>query len=143
MILMYKMYVLPYVDYGDILYDGANVRRLDKIQRLQNRAFRLILRVEDKIPVILLHQRTKLSNLKVRREAHFMFKQQNNLEIVNVLNVRTRAHDAMVFTTLLPKNEKYRKSVLYRGAITWNSLPMWMKSIGGYQAFKLQQKKWM
>ena len=146
MLLMYKMYVLPYVDYGDILYDGAHTALLDKLQKLQNRSLRLVLCLENRTPVILIHQIAKISNLSVRRIAHlrnFMYKQQGNNEIVNTRNVNTRAHDAVVFTTLRPKNEKYRNSVLYRGAVAWNNLPVKMKNIPEYQAFKLQQKKWM
>lgn len=40
-----KSLILSIIDYGDILYDGANKRELDKnelVQKLQNRALRII-----------------------------------------------------------------------------------------------------
>ena len=94
---LYKTHVLPYVDYGDVLYDGANKGKLDELQKLQNQALRVALNVNLRYPVILLHQQAKLSNLSVRRQAHlrnFMFKQQKNEALLNSRNVRTGAHDA-------------------------------------------------
>ena len=146
MLLMYKMYILPYVDYGDVLYEAANQAKLEKLQKLQNRGLRLVLRVEDRVPVILIHQQAKISKLNARREAHlrqFMFKQQGNMSIVNQRDVRTRAHDAILFTTLIPKNEKYRRSVFYRGANTWNNLSVDLRNMENFEAFKLAQKKWL
>ena len=113
---------------------------------LQNRGLRLVLRVEDRVPVIMIHQQAKISKLNARREAHmrqFMFKQQQNMSIVNQRDVRTRAHDAILFTTLIPKNEKYRRSILYRGANTWNKLSVDLRNMKDFEAFKLVQKKWL
>ena len=92
--------------HGDILYDGAHVANLDKLKKMQNRSLRLVLKLNARTPVILVHQIAKISNLSVRRIAHlrnFMYKQQNNKDIINVRNVHTRAHDAVVFTNCVQK----------------------------------------
>ena len=47
-----------------------------------------------------------------------MYKQKNNVKIVNTRNVRPRAHDATLFTTVKPNNEKYKRNVFYKGAIS-------------------------
>ena len=146
MLDLYKSHVLPYVDYGDVLYAGANKGKLDKLQRLQNQALRVALNVNMRFPVILLHQQAKISNLEVRRQAHlrnFMFKQKSNVDLINSRNVRTRAHDAILYKTLIPKNEKYRSSVLYRGAMCWNNLKVEERNIVEFDKFKLHNKKWM
>ena len=41
-IRLYKSMILPYLDYGDSIYGGANQDLLQKLQRLQNRCLRKI-----------------------------------------------------------------------------------------------------
>ena len=41
-IIIYKTMVLPYFDYGDLIYAAANMCLLDKLQRLQNKALRIM-----------------------------------------------------------------------------------------------------
>ena len=53
----------------------------------------------------------------------YMFK-QGNVTIVNTRDVRTQAHDALLYTTNKPNNEKYKRNVLYKGALSWNKLPV-------------------
>ena len=72
-----------------------------------------------------------------------MYKQQNNEALVNKRDVRTRAHDATLDTTLIPKNEKYISSVMYRGALCWNNLKVEVRNIKKFADFKLHNKRWM
>ena len=69
-----------------------------------------------------------------------MYKQKGNLSIINTRHVRTRAHDALLFTTVKPNNEKYKRNVLYKGVLLWNKLPVHERNIEGYEAFKNCQK---
>ena len=59
-----------------------------------------------------------------------MFKQRNNEMIVNIREVFTRVHDALLFTSIRPNNEKYKRNIYYKGAVK-------------YENFKLNQKKWL
>ena len=52
-----------------------------------------------------------------------MYKQQNNVDIVNDSDVITRAHDALLYTTV-KHNEKYMKCFFNKGAIAWNCFPL-------------------
>ena len=52
----------------------------------------------------------------------YMFKQKHNVDIVNNRNIFTRAHAAILYTTLKPNSEKYKNNVFYKVAILWNSL---------------------
>ena len=55
--------------------------------------------------------------------------------------MRTRAHDAILYTTIKPNNEKYKRNIFYKGAITWNNLPVMERNIVVYEKFKKLQKK--
>ena len=57
----------------------------------------------------------KTSKLEIRREVHlnlFMYRQQQNVDIINKRKVYTRAHDALLFITKKPNNEKYKQNTV-------------------------------
>ena len=75
---IYKTMILPIFEYGDIAYDQADIKSLDKLQTLQNRALRICINRNVHISRIRLHQECNIANMKVRRIVHlrmFMFKQ--------------------------------------------------------------------
>ena len=51
-----------------------------------------------------------------------MHKQSHKKDLLKKAKLRTRLHNAPVFMTYKPNNEKARQNVLYRGANAWNSL---------------------
>ena len=73
----------------------------------------------------------------------FLFKQKHNEMIVNSRNVRTRAHDALLFTVKRPNNEIYKRNIYYSGAHKLNVLPVVTRKIEKYDVFKTNQKKWL
>ena len=73
----------------------------------------------------------------------FMFKQKNNELIVNQRVINTRAHDALLFQTERPQNEKYKRNIYYNGALRWNELRVENRNTLNYISFKSKQKKWM
>ena len=143
-IRVYKTMILPLIDYGDILYDGTNSFLLKKIQTLQNRCLRICQYKNYHITVKNLHELCTVSMLKERRIMHlklFMFKQKSNKEIVNTRLVHTRAHDALLFTTIRPKSEKYKINVYYQGTLIWNAMNVHERSIETYTELKCYLKK--
>ena len=138
--------ILSIFEYGDIAYDMADRKSLDKLQTLQNRALRMCVNSDVHLSRIRLHQDCKISKLDVRRTAHlrlFMFKQRNNEMIVNRREVHTRAHDALLFQTKRPSNEQYKRNIYYNGALRWNEMSVANRGIESYNIFKTRQKKWM
>ena len=106
-ITIYKTMILPIIGYGDILYDGSNQNLLKDFQTAQNRILRICTNLARQTSTHQLHVISKLNVLKDRRLVHlnlFMYKQTNNVDIVNNRNVRTRAHDAPLFKTIKPNN---------------------------------------
>ena len=138
-IRIYKTMILPLIDYGDILYEGTNSKLLSKLQTLQNRCLRTCLYKNYHISVLNLHEQCTVTKLDYRRETHlklYMFKQQNNMEIVNNRLIRTRAHDATLYLTNRPNSEKYKINVYYKGAILWNSMNIQERSFEKYDELK-------
>ena len=71
----------------------------------------------------------------------YMFKQKGNVNIVNTRNARTRAHDALLYTTNKPNNENNKRNVYKKGALSWNNLAVFERSIEKYETFKSIKKK--
>ena len=145
-VTIYKTMILPVLEYGDIAYDLGDKKSLDKLQTLQNRALRICINSNVHISRIQLHKDCKLAKLEVRRIVHlrmFMYKQKNNDLIIDRRIINTRAHDAPIFQTKRPQNEKYKRNIYYNGAIKWNSLSIDDRNILEYNVFKSKQKEWM
>ena len=124
--ILYKTMILPIIEYGDVIYGGAKGKPIQRLQTIQNRILRICLYTDVYIDKEQLYELCDTSKLDIRREVHlrlFMYKQQSNKNIVNKRKVNTRAHDALLFITKKPNNEKYKQNVYYRGAISWNGLP--------------------
>ena len=113
-IQIYKSMILPYYDYGDILYQHSNSKLINKLQTLQNRALRICFGNRVLLNNDEMHLQAKICKLDKRRNTHvynFMFKQKNNPDIVDIRNIRTRAHHAVLFTTKLPTCQKYKNNI--------------------------------
>ena len=72
-----------------------------------------------------------------------MFKKKTCIHLLDIKQVNTRARAAPLFKTIIPKCEKYKNSVFYKGAINWNSLPVSIRNMDTYDSFKNLQKKKM
>ena len=143
-ITIYKTMILPILEYGDVIYDGANQKLLNDLQTSQNRILRICLQRNYYTSTILLHRICNINKLKDRRVMHlnlYMFKQKGNVDIVNTRNVCTRAHDAVLYTTIKPNNEKFKRNIFYKGALSWNTLPVSDRNVDRYEVFKDIQKK--
>ena len=72
-----------------------------------------------------------------------MFRQKDNTDLVIVRDIRTRRHDAVVYETVKPNLEMYKKGCIYRGIQLWNNLPAEIRNINTFILFKESQKKEM
>ena len=143
---IYKSMILPYLDYADVIFDKANSTDLNKLQRLQNRCLKLCASRDRRFSTDLAHKLASVPFLTDRRKAHtlnFMYKRQNRRDLLNVREIRTRAHDAPLFDVIIPRCEAVKRSVCYAGSVVWNSLPPEIRNTDSYLAFKNLQKKAM
>jgi len=79
---IYKAIVEPYFDYCSIVWDNISDRLTDKLQKLQNRAARVITVADYRMPINILLSRLDWSNLKERRnkqKALMMFRILNDM----------------------------------------------------------------
>lgn len=67
---LYKSLILSVVDYGDILYNGANKKELNNIQKLQNRALCITSLRQRFTTNMSLHRQYNVVPLFIRRKAN-------------------------------------------------------------------------
>ena len=68
-----------------------------------------------------------------------MYLQQDNAKFVVDRQIATRAHDAIVFETCIPKIEKHKKGCIYRGIFLWNAVTVNERNIETYEKYKKHQ----
>ena len=133
--------LLPYLDYAEVVFDGALNKDISKLQKVQDKCLKVRLGKDRRYSTDAIHKLANVSFLKDRREAHnvmlnFMFTRKSKVHLLNNREIRTRAHDAPLFETSIPRCEAYRRSVGYRGATKWNSLTPAIRHTATYLAFK-------
>ena len=115
-IYIFKTMIAPIFDYGDIVYEGGNKNRFDKIQRIQNRGLRICLARNDYVLTEMVHRLSIIPKLYIRRSSNlkkYMYLQQGNIKYVVNQHIPTRAHDATVFVTCIPKIDFFLKKVVF------------------------------
>ena len=143
---IYKSMILPYFDYADVIFHKSNKSAVDKLQRLQNRCLRICMGANRRLGTDRIHKTLSIPFLEDRRGAHvlnFMFNRKAKKELLNVREIRTRAHDAPLFLVQIPRCESFKRSVGYFGSVEWNALPPNIRNIDPYLAFKYYNKKVM
>ena len=148
LIIVYNALIQPHFDYCSAVWDGCSKALADKLQKLQNRAARIItfsnydartIDVFDSLGWVPLHQQRTFS------KAIMMFKTLNNLapnyltakfidrSKVNKYNLRNTEHKLAL---PLPGTNYAKKSFSYSGGYLWNSLPNEVRSATTITSFK-------
>ena len=138
--------ILPYLDYGDILYMMASQNLLQKLQRLQNRALRICLQKVGYCSITGLNSEAKVAFLKDRRYSHMcnlMYKRQTMSEYVDERVIPTRGRNATIMSVPMPHNETFKRSVIYNGSVIWNALDVEVRNIDTHEKFKYNRKQWL
>ena len=142
-ISIFKTMILSLIEYGNIVYAGTTYSNLDKLDKLFYRGLRICDGTNTMMSKALLRKECYIETLGLRRNIHlllFMHKQTKNIDLIKKTNVRTRLHQAPVFQTYKPNNEKARQNILYRGACLWNELPANDRNLD-FKAFKSLLRK--
>ena len=98
--------ILPCIDYADVIFAKSSVTELNRLQRLQNRYLKICSSRDKLYSTDAVHKSTSVPFLVDRRKAHvlnFMYKRQTMKDLLNVREIRTRAHDAPLFNVTVPR----------------------------------------
>ena len=146
---IYYSLVQPYFDYCDVVWGDCSKTRADKLQKLQNRAARIITRADYSIRSSDVLNTLEWSNLEERRKRHLlvtMFKifnddcptylreQFHRTSEIHDYNLRGSNYDLQL---PLPKTDFLKRSFSYRGAIAWKQLSNDTREMGDLTSFKL------
>ena len=143
---IYKMKILPYIDYGDIFYMSSNAESLENLNKLQYRALRICQRAHHRTARVDLLTRGKLPLLCYRRTCHlrnYMYKRSIKKKYLVKPNINTRFNQAPVFD--LPKSDikMLDRSIIVKGGKDWNGLSAEIRNTATRDKFKSIQKKWL
>ena len=98
-VLVYNSLIQPHFDYCSLVWDGLSDQLSDKLQKLQNRAARVILKANYGTSSSLLLDILKRDNLVIRRKKHkaiMMFKslnEQTPVYLQNLFHERSTDYD--------------------------------------------------
>ena len=143
---IYKMKILPYIDYGDIFDMSANNESLEALQKVQYRAIRTCLKTDIRTARIELLNRAQLPLLAFRRTVHlrnYMYKRSKNKKYLAPKTVNTRIHQAPVLTVPKSDTNALDRSILVKGGVEWNNLDLENRNSESYDSFKRKQRKWL
>ena len=151
---IYNSVIQPSIDYALTVWGVTTGINLNKIQRMQNYAARIITKNFDYVNVRGIELVKQLGWMNVRQRFIYfqnllMFKSihglvpvylQNNVTLDNeIAQIHTRRHERNLYVPF-PQNEFHKKMLFYRGAKTWNELPGNIKDCHEIKRFKLLLK---
>ena len=154
-LMLYKTLVVPLFDYGDIIYMNTSVEQLDRIQKLQNVACRVILIAEGRTHIVDMHAQLSITTLEKRRLFHlaiFIYKIMKGLivslqlahlfEPINLrhaITTRANARDDLV----VPRTRTSFgcRAISVTGPITWNNMTEHVRGANTIDTFKTRYLK--
>jgi exonuclease III len=151
---VYSTYIQPLFEYGCTLWGNTSDQNLNKLQRLQNSAARIVEGCFDYIDTRGYDIVKKLGwpDLNERRNyllAGLMFKCINGNApryltdlIVFIRDVTTRQNRNHDLNLIIPRPniDKFKSSLFYRGAMLWNMLDSDLKECDNVRQFKKMYK---
>ena len=142
LVTIYNTVMLPHIDYCSVVWGGCNDRDITRLQRLQNRAMRVILKCHYRT-----HINTMLTSLKwmsVRQRLHYsrcvwMWKVGHGL-VPGYMESMFSSNFG--YNTRSSTNGNYRVTACnhntfqYSGIRAWNGLPHQIKALSSLPSFK-------
>ncbi|PFX19180.1 putative RNA-directed DNA polymerase from transposon X-element [Stylophora pistillata] len=144
--LIYQALVKPHFDYCDIVWGSCGNTRRDELQKLQNRAARVLTFSNydaDATELLGFLGWKNLARLQEIHKATMMVKCLHGLApryLYSKFTWRDSAYDLrdseIKLNVPLPRTNYYRKSFSYNGTTLWNSLPRDMRNTESLGLFK-------
>ena len=150
--IIFFSFILPVIDYGDVLYAGTYDSDLCKLDRLQVDAMRIVTGATEKSNINLLFKECGWQRLDSRRETHvlcLMYKIVNGLspsylcdilQDINSLetgyNLRREGNIRVPFA----RTESYKRSFFLHGIQIWNNTNVNIRNLPSITELKLRLK---
>ena len=152
-IRIYKGLIEPHFDYCSVVWDGLSQQLSVNLQKLQNRAARVITKSSYNTNSSYLLNSLSWDNLSVRRtkqKANLMYKCVNKLApnyLCNMFTPRALPFDLRDASQKLylpkPRTDYLKRSFSYSGASLWNDLPEDIRTTTSLSNFKRRIDKWL
>lgn len=153
---LFQALLLSNLDYCPIIWSNANADLIDKLQKTQNRAARIILNRDYRANVKQMHIDLKWLFVKDRLRYSLLnfvrnvSETQTPLILYNQLKFskdkheyNTRHANARNFTLPKVKSNAMQRTVAYRGMYEWNRLPKQISQINSKNLFKSTLKEYL
>ena len=147
-IQLYNALIAPHFDYCSEVWGDTYDAHLDRLQKLQNRAARIVTKSGYYASGKQLLKKLSWDNLEKRRrkrKATMMFKIMNNMAPLYLQRLFNKAEKTYslrdtkgALALPKPRTEYLKKSLSYSGATLWNSLPLNIREITKLSKFKSQ-----
>ena len=144
LIIIYKTYVLPVIEYGDILISNANVDLLTKLERCQSKCLKIALKVPIRTPTEDVLCQTRSNSIRDRRRSHMLiaaYQRSRQVKYVDQRNLRTRGWDGPMLKMSFSKLTMYQHSLEYTLATLWNNSKAEDRLIPSLELFKATMKQ--
>ena len=149
-IQIYNALILPHFDYCSPVWDCLSGYLSDKLQKLQNRAARVITKSPFDASSNHLLSTLSWERLSLRRKkqkALMMYKTMNDLAPEYLQSLFPQRYSAYLrnsegrLTLFKPSTNYLKRSFSYSGAMSWNNLPKSLKIAASVERFKRNIRK--
>ena len=145
-VMVYKLTILPYIEYAGFLIVSCTMEDRRDLQICQNDALRICARVKmtDHVRIEDLHTRCKIVSLEQRRRCQLlllMYKRRNEVSLLKVFPRNTRRSARKVFKTANFEGTLYKRSPYYVGAKLWDLLAETDIDLPDIYTFKARLKR--
>lgn len=142
---LYKSHVLSRLQYGLVFCQHTRNGPIKRLQRLQNKALRIVYLANRYVSNKELHTKAKVLPivLMMKRDTYIqMFHKVKRLSTVisnqNRSVVNTRINAGPILDCVLPKTAMFARSIAYRGPRLWAELPAEIRNINEIEIFRAQ-----
>ena len=151
---LYKTFVLPYLNYCNIIWASTYKTNIKPLLIKQKRALKIVLNLHRLTPSRTVFEMANVHSVYEMNDIHvtiFMFKYMRNLLPLSFTNMFQTAGDIHSISTRnasniylpFPRIEKFKFSITYSGAALWNTLPDNVKLCNNLSQLKSNIKKFM
>lgn len=146
---LFKTMVLPFLEYGNIFMLNCTEKEKGRMQRLQNRGLKSVLRKDRLYNTEQLHKDAGLAKWEVRARlasTRLMFKYKYWEGYLvsrdrDFTMAETRSYDGPMFVLDRPGSNRFLKCTTYCARNEWNSLPLSIRKLDDFVLFKYATKR--